>query len=61
MPEPDNMLIHSVKPIDFNNRRVQIPLRAEDLRDENVFEEVWHPWEDNPENDIYRLMEQNRL
>ncbi len=55
------MLIHSIKPISYKQNRVQIPLREEDLLDENVYEEVWLPWGDNPEKDVYRLLEQNRL
>ncbi|NLO20516.1 MAG: hypothetical protein GX119_00745 [Syntrophomonadaceae bacterium] len=55
------MLIHSIKPISYHQNRVQIPLRAEDLLDENAYEEVWLPWGDSPETDIYRLLEQNRL
>ncbi|MGI6421908.1 MAG: hypothetical protein ACOX0N_06865 [Syntrophomonadaceae bacterium] len=55
------MLIHSAKPLSYHQNRIQIPLRAEDLLDENVYDEVWLPWGDDPESDIYRLMEQNRL
>jgi hypothetical protein len=55
------MLIHSAKPLSYHQNRIQIPLRAEDLLDENVYDEVWLPRGDDPESDIYRLMEQNRL
>ncbi|KUG03576.1 hypothetical protein ASZ90_019009 [hydrocarbon metagenome] len=55
------MRIYSIKPIDFINHRAQMPLRAEDLLDENVFEDVWLPSGDDPETDIFHLLEQNRL
>ncbi len=55
------MHILSINPINYINHRVQIPLRTEDIMDENVYEDVWLPWGDNPETDIFRLMEQNRL
>ena len=55
------MRIYSIKPIDYINHRAQMPLRAEDLQDENVFEEVWLPAGDDPETDIFRLLGQNRL
>lgn len=55
------MRIFSIQPIDYIDHRVKLPLRAEDLLDENVYEEVWLPSGDNPETDIFRLMEQYRL
>ncbi len=55
------MRILSIKPINYINHRVQMPLRAEDILDENVYEDVWLPSGDNPQTDIFRLMEQNRL
>lgn len=61
MSKGDCMLIHSAKPLSYHQNRIQIPLRAEDLLDENVYDEVWLLWGDDPESDIYRLMEQNRL
>lgn len=55
------MRIFSSKPINYINNRVQIPLRLEDLRDENVYEEMWSPWDDDPEHDVMKLMQQQRL
>lgn len=55
------MLIYSSKPINYINNRVQIPLRQEDIIGENAYEEMWLPWDDDPEKDVIRLMRQQRL
>jgi len=55
------MLIYSSDPIIYKNGKVQIPLRPEDISDDNVYEEVYALFDDNPETDVYRLLQQKRL
>lgn len=47
-------------PINYINGKVRIPLKLEDLRDDNVYEEMWLDG-DNKEEDIQHLIEQNRI
>lgn len=54
------MRIYSSEPLNYKQKRVKIPLRGEDLRDENVYDEMWL-FGDDKEGDLNNLIEQNRL
>ncbi|MBO8159335.1 hypothetical protein [Thermosyntropha sp.] len=54
------MRIYSAEPLSYRKKRVKIPLRGEDIRDENAYDEIWL-FGDDKEGDIYNLIEQNRL
>lgn len=48
------------EPINYISGKVKIPLKLEDLRDEQVYEEMWLD-NDNKEEDIGQLIGQNRI
>ena len=55
------MRIYRSEPLGFVNNRIKIPLKSDDIRDENVYEEVWLPVGDDKETDILSLLEQHRV
>lgn len=50
----------SFSPLIYINGKVQIPLKLEDVLDENIYENVWLD-SDDKETDIIHLIEQNRI
>ncbi|MGR6836174.1 hypothetical protein [Syntrophomonas erecta] len=54
------MRIYHSEPLHRRKNKIKIPLRKEDIMDENVYEDVWLPL-DNKEEDITHLIQQNRL
>lgn len=50
------MRIYSSKPLEYCGNKIILPLRADDLRDENVFENVFLPVGDYPDIDIRRII-----
>ncbi|MGI5880125.1 MAG: hypothetical protein ACOX6L_05970 [Syntrophomonadaceae bacterium] len=50
------MLIYSSEPLEYSGNKIILPLRTEDLRDENVFENVFLPIGDYREADIRRII-----
>ena len=51
---------YSFEPLNFINGNVRIPLRLEDVLDENIYEEMWLDGDDK-EADILYLIEQGRI
>ena len=54
------MLIYSSQPVNMINNRIKIPLRVEDILDEDVYKDVWLPL-DNKESDISHLINKDIL
>ncbi len=55
-----NLKNQSFVPLIYINGKVQIPLKVEDVLDENIYENVWLD-SDDKETDIIHLIEQNRI
>ncbi|NLT19419.1 MAG: hypothetical protein GXY16_00300 [Syntrophomonadaceae bacterium] len=50
------MRIYSSEPLEYSGNILKLPLRAEDLMDENVFENVFLPVGDYRDADIRRIV-----
>lgn len=50
-----------IEPVTYKGRKVNIPLRYDNAVDLDVYEEVWLPFGDDKEADLFNLLKQGRI
>lgn len=50
-----------IEPVSYNGKKVNIPLRYDAAADVDIYEEVWLPFGDDKEVDLFSLLKQGRI